>query len=99
MLRDLQLAGMDKTLQGQMWQQHREHTRNEEMEGPHAAGDSRTTLPRNRPFTGALNGEEEAVPWVQLMGTSQRQLSNGLKLGLIAWAIGSASKAGKRGCR
>lgn len=71
------------------------------MEGPHAAGDSRTTLPRNRPFTGALNGEvrKKQSHGCSSWGTSQRQLSNGLKLGLIAWAIGSASKAGKRGCR
>lgn len=68
--------------------------RNQGMQGPHTAGDSRTALPRSRPFTGASDGEE-AIPWVQIMGTSQKQLSNSPELGQIARAMGSATKTGK----
>lgn len=37
-------------------------TRVQGMEGSHTAGDSRTTLPRNKPSIRVLDDEKEAVP-------------------------------------
>lgn len=49
----------------------------QEIERPHTAGNSKTSLPRNRPSIRASNNEEEVVPWVQLMVRSWKQLSEG----------------------
>lgn len=76
-----------------------ERHRNQGIQGPHTSGDSRTALPRSRPFTRASDGEEEAAPWVQLLGTPQKQLSHRPELGQIAWAISSVTEAGKGDCR
>lgn len=65
-----------------------------EIEGPHIAGNSRTALPRGKPSIRALQNEEEAVPWVQLMVRSWKQLSEDQR-----WAtIGLAIEARKVGC-